>query len=209
MRKGNFVNWKSVDRFFCIFLSLRLIDIEQVLNTHTYNNFLLLCLIHAWKSQILWVNLGQAQYACHISSLWTLVSTVVSDTVLLLECTNRRLACIHWSTLMNLNVMVHPLGPLNENRDLFVTVDIGEFFPPPPPPPHILLNLLWNNAFVFHFFFFFRTISCERCAYKIRQRSKNILFIANHVEVTYRFSEFFHAINYKLSPLSVRKRLIF
>lgn len=129
MRKGNFVNWKSVYRFFCIFLSLRLIDIEQILNTHTYNNFLLLCLIHAWKSQILWVNLGQAQYACHISSLWTLVSTVVSDTVLLLECTNRRLACIHWSTLMNLNVMVHPLGPLNENRDLFVTVDIGEFFP--------------------------------------------------------------------------------
>lgn len=154
MRKGNFVNWKSVDRFFCIFLSLRLIDIEQILNTHTYNNFLLLCLIHAWKSQILWVNLGQAQYACHISSLCTLVSTVVSGTVLLLECTNRRLACIHWSTLMNLNVMVHPLGPLNENRDLFVTVDIGEFFPPPPPPPHILLNLLWNNAFVFHFFFF-------------------------------------------------------
>lgn len=59
------------------------------------------------------------------------------------------------------------------------------------------------------FISFFLERFLVRCVYKIRQRSKNILFIANHVKVTYRFSEFFHAINYKLSPLSVRKRLIF
>lgn len=209
MRKGNFVNWKSVYRFFCIFLSLRLIDIEQILNTHTYNNFLLLCLIHAWKSQILWVNLGQAQYACHISSLCTLVSTVVSGTVLLLECTNRRLVCIHWSILMNLNVMVHPLGPLNENRDLFVTVDIGEFFPLRLPLHTFYWTYCETMLLFFISFFFLERFLVRDVHIKYVNEVKNILFIANHVEVTYRFSEFFHAINYKLSPLSVRKRLIF
>ena len=89
--------------------------------------------------------------------LWTLVSIIVSGTVLLLECTNRRLACIHWSTLMNLNVIVHPLGPLNESRDLFVMVDISELFPPSASASASthFIELIVKQCFCFSFPFFF------------------------------------------------------
>ena len=111
---------------------------------------------------------------------------------------------------MNLNVIVHPLGPLNESMDLFVMVDISELFPPSASASASthFIELIVKQCFCFSFPFFLERF-LVRCVYKIRQWSKNILFIANHVKVTYRFSEFFHAINYKLSPLSVRKRLIF
>ena len=152
MRKGNFVNWKSVDRFFCIFLSLRLIDIEQVLNTHTYNNFLLLCLIHAWKSQILWVNLGQAQYACHI-----FVDSCLHCSKWYCSVARVHQSTIGMHTLINSNEFecngTSP-GPLERKQGSIRNGRHWWVFPPSASPSTHFIELIVKQCFCFSFPFF-------------------------------------------------------
>ena len=105
---------------------------------------------------------------------------------------------------MNLNVIVHPLGPLNESRDLFVMVDISELFPPSASASTHFIELIVKQCFCFSFPFFLERF-LVRCVYKIRQRSKNILFIANHVKVTYRFLSFFTLIITNYHPFLSEK----